>query len=85
MPWGGTGGQNIEHPHTRAILSSFFVVASNAFYFFYWQGTVQASYGVLRQLLFNKNIFFKGSLKILCNLLFSNSFTVYPWHQEVIC
>ena len=24
MPWGGAGGQNIEHPHTLAILSSFF-------------------------------------------------------------
>ena len=24
MPWGGAGGQNIEHPHTPAILSSFF-------------------------------------------------------------
>ena len=23
MPWGGAGGQNIEHPHTLAILSSF--------------------------------------------------------------
>ena len=23
MPWGGAGGQNIEHPHTPAILSSF--------------------------------------------------------------
>ena len=21
MPWGGAGGQNIEHPHTQAILS----------------------------------------------------------------
>ena len=24
MPLGGAGGQNIEHPHTLAILSSFF-------------------------------------------------------------
>ena len=24
MPWGGASGQNIEHPHTLAILSSFF-------------------------------------------------------------
>ena len=24
MPWGGTGGQNIEHPHTLVILSFFF-------------------------------------------------------------
>ena len=23
MPWGGAAGQNIEHPHTLAILSSF--------------------------------------------------------------
>ena len=23
MPWGGAGGQNIEHPHTLAILSCF--------------------------------------------------------------
>ena len=30
MPWGGAGGQNIEHPPTLAILSSF-VLASNAF------------------------------------------------------
>ena len=26
MPWGGAGGQNIEHPHTLAILSSFFLL-----------------------------------------------------------
>ena len=26
MPWGGAGGQNIEHPHTLVILSSFFFV-----------------------------------------------------------
>ena len=24
MPWDGAGGQNIEHPHTLAILSFFF-------------------------------------------------------------
>ena len=29
MPWGGAGGQNIEHPHTLVILSSFF------FFFFF--------------------------------------------------
>ena len=49
MPWGDAGGQNIEHPHTLAILSSF-VFVSNAFSF-YGQGTVQASYTVLRQLI----------------------------------
>ena len=26
MPWGGAGGQNIEHPHTLVSLSSFFFV-----------------------------------------------------------
>ena len=30
MPWGRTGGQNIEHPHTLAILSFFFL------FFFLW-------------------------------------------------
>ena len=30
MPWGGAGGQNIAHPPTLAIFSSF-VLASNAF------------------------------------------------------
>ena len=28
MPWRGAGGQNIEHPHTPAILSSFFCFKS---------------------------------------------------------
>ena len=31
MPYGRTAGQNIEHPRTLAILSSFFFFASNAF------------------------------------------------------
>ena len=34
MPWGGAGGQNVEHPHTGTltILSSFiFFFVSNAF------------------------------------------------------
>ena len=26
MPWGGAGGQNIEHPHTLVILSSLFLL-----------------------------------------------------------
>ena len=26
MPWGGAGGQNIEHPHTLVILSSFLLL-----------------------------------------------------------
>ena len=26
MPWGEAAGQNIEHPHTLAILSSFFLL-----------------------------------------------------------
>ena len=26
MPWGGAAGQNIEHPHTLAILSSLFLL-----------------------------------------------------------
>ena len=35
MPWGGVGGQNLEHPHTLAILSFFFFFfPSNAFGFF---------------------------------------------------
>ena len=40
MPRGWAGGQNIEHPHTLAILSSFFV-ASNAFYFYWQNGMAQ--------------------------------------------
>ena len=45
MPWGGAGGQNIEHPHTLAILSSFFLLQMH----FSFIGKAQ----FLRQLLFS--------------------------------
>ena len=33
MPWGGAGGQNVEHPHTLAILSSFIYLFILLFFF----------------------------------------------------
>ena len=33
MPWGGAGGQNIEHPHSLVILGSFFFLLQMHFSF----------------------------------------------------
>ena len=37
MPWSGAGGQNIEHPHTLAIFSYFFLFFLFYFFFFLLQ------------------------------------------------
>ena len=35
MPWGRSGGQNIEHPHTLLILSSLLLIFFFFFFFFF--------------------------------------------------
>ena len=50
MPWGGAGGQNIEHPHTLVSLSSVSFFCQMHFNFI-GKVAIQASYAVLRQLL----------------------------------
>ena len=47
---GGTGGKNIEYPHTLESLSS--VLFCSRQIHFYCQCAIQASYAVMRQLLF---------------------------------